>query len=76
MMTPTWLPFEFVRSSDGAFLARNWVRPGEGMFKEVEGFGQKYADFFKTGIDILECTVMPSGAIGSRERIGMRMMPS
>ena len=75
-MTVKLWPMEFVNYHTGALVGREWFRPGEGMYDEVEATAATLADVNGIEVDIYGCSVMPSGRIGSRERLGMRVRPS
>ena len=74
MTVKAW-PFEFVEFHSRRWCGVSWVRPGDGMYDEVESIAATFAAVTGKEIDIIAGSVMPSGAIGSRERIGMRVMP-
>lgn len=76
-MTVKFWPFEFVCYHSGRFIACEWFRAaGEDMYEEVEQRAEQFADVEQCEVDIIGCSVMPSGRIGSRERIGIRCRPS
>jgi hypothetical protein len=68
-------PFEFVVHASREFVGRAWVRPGKDMHDEIEAAAAIHARVRGEEIDVIGCAVMPSGAIGARERIGVRIRP-
>ena len=74
-MTVKFWPFEFVEYDTGRFCGREWFRPGDGMYDEVEAAAERHATVSGKEIDIISCSVMPSGRIGDRDRAGIRVLP-
>ena len=74
MTVKSW-PFEFVDFATGRFIGREWFRPGDGIYDEVEDTATRIARIEGVEIDIIGCTVFPSGRIADRERIGIRVSP-
>ena len=74
MTVKSW-PFEFVDNTTRRFIAREWFRPGDGIYDEVEQTAANLARIEGVEVDIIGCTVFPSGRIADRERIGIRVLP-
>jgi hypothetical protein len=75
-MTVKRWPFEFIDFATGCFIARNYFEPHGDMYDVIEQRAAHFAEIEGVEIDIIECTVMPSGKIHSRARVGMRVRPS
>lgn len=68
-------PYELVEYHSRRFVARLWFRAGDGMFDAVEQRAAFHANLRGKEIDIIGMSVMPSGKIAGRERIGVRVSP-
>ena len=75
-MTITRFPFEFYDFATHRFIARRYYTVCDGMYDVIEADAGHFADIEGVEIDIVGCAVMPSGAIGGRDRCGIRVRPS
>lgn len=74
-MTVKMWPYEFVEFETRRFCGRAWFRASTDFFDEVEATAAIHATVSGKEIDIIGCSVMPSGRIGGRERVGIRVRP-
>ena len=72
----TW-PVQFSEFATGKPVATEWFRSASpDMYEEITKRAEFWARFTGTEIDCAEGSVMPSGAIGSWSRMGMRARPA
>lgn len=77
MTTITSWPHRFTDFATGRVIATEWFRAASpNMHEEVERRAEDLANIEGVEVDILTGTVMPSGAVGSWSRLGLRARPS
>lgn len=76
MTTIKQWPHRFTDFATGRVIATEWFRAASpNMYEEVERRAEQLARIEGVEVDVLSGAVMPSGAVGSWERMGVRARP-